>query len=37
MPESIYRRCDDIIAMEVGNTTGNPYLHAEMLRHYDAN
>ena len=37
MPESIYKRCDDIIETELGNTTGNPYLHAEMLRRYDAN
>ena len=32
MPESIYRRCDDIIETELGNTTGNQYLHAEMLK-----
>ena len=24
MPESIYRRYDDIIETELGNTTGNP-------------
>ena len=33
----MYRRCDDIIEMELGNTTRNPYLHAEKLRRYDAN
>ena len=37
MPESIDRTCDDIIETELGNTTGNSSLHAEMLRHYDAN
>ena len=36
MPESMYRRCDDIIETELGNTTGKRNLHAEMLRRYDA-
>ena len=31
MSESKYRRCDDIIETELGNTTGNPYLHAEVV------